>query len=245
MISMNRLIFVAAVMVVCLLAGMSCAYALDPYASLFNFQFTNLHEVVIDDTESVISSILAFHETSQGWILHIVRNDDDAPPYDNFHFNFACDGIGSGSFNTTSYSSWNSSGVIDVNMEYGNPSYQIAYNSVPFTAKYTRCVFNITSDSSSFNNNSAYSILHVESIPLLATIEFLSCAQMSSPAVSFTAELTSLVVIMSDMWTIAWLVYSIGAVVFAVFVVPTMIFLLVRFALYKLTNYKIGGSEND
>jgi len=240
---MNRLGILGLAVMFSLLLSFSSVSAIDPYASVFSFEFTNQRDIFIDDAENAVVSIMAFHESSQGWILYIRHNDTDALPYDELQFSFTCDGLGSGEFNTTAYASWNSTGSIDLNMEYGDSDYVIAYNSVPFSGKYTRCSINITSTPSSFINNSAYDIVQVETIPLLATLEFLSCDETVTPSILLVNQMSSFVDMNSDMWTITWYVYSIFIIILALFGIPMLAFMLIRFVVFRLSGYKIGGEE--
>jgi len=221
------------------------ANALDLFASLFSFEMSGQRNVFLNDNETTGFAVMAFHESSQSWLLYLRHNESDAPPYDNFDVSFDCAGIGSGSFNTTSYADWVSHGALSVNMEYQSANFSISYNQVPFSAKYARCDVNILTFPDSFSNNSAYAFVQLEYIPQTSVIEsaFLPCDQAVSSQLFILGEINTLVGMDATAWQLGWITYSIFIIILAVFALPIFIIILIRYILFKLTGYKLGSDE--
>jgi len=218
-------------------AGLILIFLLLPTASAQQIAISKLY---LNNTESVMSW-LAFHESSESVGWYIRQNQNDTGLADNISITFDCGGSVAGSFYTTDYDTWNQFGYIQINLDYEDENYRISYNENPFTAKYLRCEF--TASAVQFINNSAYDYIEVEFIPTDASLEFVDCSGISSSEISITGSIGSLVSLMGDMWEIAWLIYSIAIIVLAVFGIPIFVFMLIRYLIYKLTGYRIGGSR--
>jgi len=206
-------------------------------------QTTGISTVYLDDNVTTVMSWLSFHESSESVSWYIREHPNDTGVADNHTITFDCGGSVTGSFNTKDYDSWNNilGGYIQIGLDYEDESYGISFNEVPFTGKYLRCEF--TASAGSFYNNSAYDYITMEFIPTESSFEFISCSAISTPQIAITGELASIVTMMSEIWEIAWLVYSIFIIIFAVFGIPIMFFMLVRYIVFRLSGYKIGGER--
>jgi hypothetical protein len=179
-------------------------------------------------------------------VLYISHATYDASPYDNLSVTLECDGS-STTFDTIDYSQWESDGVLSIEFPYGDESYDVQYNEVTFTGKYSRCEVSVSDYGvgSYVNNTGNYTSLGVEMIPYLAVVEFINCSAVDTAEMNIIADLTSLVEMMQDVWTLLWLVYSIFIMVFAVFMIPIFIFILIRWAIYRITGFRLVERRDD
>jgi hypothetical protein len=95
------------------------------------------------------------------------------------------------------------------------------------------------------NNSYVYDYIDAEMIPYLSTFEFVACDDVVTTETSILGEIEMIVGMMSDFWTLLWLVYSIFIVVVAVFMIPIFIFILLRWSIYRLTGYKLVERKED
>lgn len=229
-----------------LLLTCSSARAEGAYAPTIPYEFSGHDRLVIDDNESLTFSLFTFHESSNDWMFFLsINNTVDISPYDNFNITMDCAGLDLIQFNTTEYSSWNDDGYLSINFQYYPAQYATAYNHNTFLANFQRCTISASSYVDSFNNNGAYDAVNIDSIPILATVEFLNCTSSSSETITFTRQLETLVNLMSDSWTIGQLAYMIIVIVLAVFMIPISIILILRWVVFKLTGQRLGGGDRQ
>jgi len=223
----------------CLLAGSVSAFTLAP---IFNYEMALHHDTEIDGAEVTQIGILAFYEYSKSWELVLVSNNADVPPYDNFNIGISCnDGEEEAELNTTEYADWVSSGRFSISFSYQDDSYPIAYNEYELNGKYSACEISVNSYNDSFNNNPSYETIGVEMIPLLSPVEFINCSQITSATISIANELDTFFVMVGDFWDIIWYIYSIAIIVFTLFGIPLLLFMLIRWVLYRVAGVRIGG----
>lgn len=185
--------------------------------------------------------IFAFHQSSVSWVLFFRNNPVDIYPYDNLSVTVECDDMGAVSFDLTEYQSWVNEGILSVLMSYDDASESINYNDVVFTAKNSECLISIGDHGagSYVNNSHTYSTLEVEMIPYLSTMEDIDCSDVDSAELTIVNELSLITGMMVGSWNILWLIYSIFIVIFAVFMIPISIFILMRWAIFRLTGFKL------
>lgn len=205
-----------------------------------NVQAQSLFNVYLDANETTVSSLMAFHESSESISWYIRANPSDSVSYDNHTIDFDCGGAIFGSFSTNDYETWNNFGYITIGLEYETLPYTISYNEIIFTANYLRCEFIV--DTGSFVNNSAYDHLIMELIPLESSIEFIDCSAITSPQIALAGEIEMFVTIASNFWTIVWIIVSIFVIVFAVIGIPAWVFMLIRYVMFRITGHRIGGN---
>jgi hypothetical protein len=220
--------------------------SIDPYAPVLSFQMAVAQHLFIGDNSSDIA-LMSFHSSSNNWILFFRHNSLDDLPYDNLSLTVVCNGESPVTFDTTAYPDWNDKGVISVEFPYQQSDFAVSYNTVQFTAKYSKCTLSVDDhgNSSYVNNSYAYDFIDAEMIPYLSTFEFVACDDVVTTETSILGEIEMIVGMMSDFWTILWLVYSIFIVVVAVFMIPIFIFILLRWSIYRLTGYKLVERKED
>lgn len=235
--SKMRLVF--AVLAFLLVPTMAQA-AIDPYAPMLNFQMAVAQHLFITGNSSEIA-LMSFHSSSNNWILFFRHNDADLSAYDNLSLSVACNGESPVVFDTTDYPDWVDKGVLSIEFPYERSDFAVSYNTVEFTAKYSKCTLSVSDygGSSYVNNSYSYNSIDVEMIPFLSTFEFIACDDIVTTETSILDEIGLITGMMTDVWQILWLVYSIFIVIVAVFMIPIFIFIIIRWAIYRLSGYKL------
>lgn len=213
---------------------------LSPFAPIFAFEMSAAHRIQINgESESV--SILTFYESSQNWVLFLRHNNVDDLPYDNLSVTVECNGEDPVTFDTTDYSQWVDEGILSVEFPYQQSDYGVVYNSINLAGKYSMCVVNVEDygGSSYANNSYNYTEFNVETIPFLATLEFIDCNQSGSSEINLLNQMSSTTNMMTNFWDILWLVFSIASVVLGVFMIPVIVFILIRWFLFRVAGIKI------
>jgi hypothetical protein len=207
---------------------------------VLSFQMAVAQHLFIGQNSTDIA-LMSFHSSSNNWILFFRHNEWDDAPYDNLSLSVACNGEAPVTFDTSDYPDWVGKGVLSVEFPYERSDYPISYNTVEFTAKYSKCTLLVDDygGSSYVNNSLTYDSIDVEMIPYLSTFEFVACGDIVTAETSILDELGLIVGMMTDVWQIAWLVYSIFIIIVAVFMIPIFIFILLRYSIYRLTGYKL------
>lgn len=184
--------------------------------------------------------INAFHGSSETWKLFLEKSGNDQFPYDNFTLNIDCTSGDSASIITTDYTSWVDYGYIDIPLTYEDESVIINYNSVPLSTKTVECDFVMTYVNQT-NNTYPYVRRWIQMIPYYASIEFVECTGFEDEnfGMQFTGQLTGVITMMEDAWDIAWIIYSISIIVFAVIGIPILVFIIMRWAIYRITGHKL------
>jgi hypothetical protein len=230
---------------VLLMSSAADALLADPYAPFFGFQMAVAKNLYINDTPFDLG-LMAFHGSSSNWILFYKHNDFDDPPYDNLSLTVECNGESPVTFQTTAYQDWVDYGVLSIEFPYAAGSVGVTYNSVSFTGKFSRCSVSVADYPSSYDNNTyTYNYIDAEMIPFLNTLEFVTCTDAGNAEISILDEIDMLVTMMSGFWTIAWLVFSILIVVVGVFMVPIFVFILIRWAIYRLSGFRLIERKED
>jgi hypothetical protein len=234
------------VMLALLLALPAFAQAsIDPAAPLVSFQMAVDHYLFINDP-AVQMRIMSFHASSNNWILFYRHDVFDEPPYDDLQLTVDCDGLGSQTFQTTDFPDWVSRGAFSIEFPYGSVNTTVSYNSIPFIAQTSTCFLSVADGLSSYDNNTyPYDSIQAEMIPYLAALEFLPCDDIVTTETQLLSETGSIVDMMTGFWQILWLVYSIFIVVVAVFMVPILIFIIIRWAVYRLAGVKLIENKSE
>ena len=220
--------------------------AIDPYAPQYLFEMSVEHFVAINGGQSEMA-LLVFHESSQNWILFFRHAAYDEAPYDNLSVVVMCNDMSPVGFDTAAYSQWVSEGILSIEFGYQDTGYPVTYNERAFTGKYSKCYVALADygAGSYMNNTWNYTKLGVEMIPYLSTVEFLDCGDVESPELATANELSSVVTMMTDAWTILWLVWSIFIVIFAIFMIPIFIFIILRWAIFRITGIRLVEHKDE
>lgn len=184
-----------------------------------------------------------FTGVSSEYYFVIRRNPADMYPYDNMKVCFACQGDYLPTcLYTTDYPSWNENGQISfLRSDYSDVNR--TYSGVNRTVSYARCSVSSVSDVS-YDGNGAYSYVIVEMIPRINT-QFTTiqrqCETDSAQAV-IAEELEGISTVIEtnvNVWNTLFIMFQICAVIFVVFVLPIMIFLMMKWFVYKITGHKM------
>lgn len=205
-----------------------------------NYLFGMVGSSLVHMNSSLTSSmaIHSFHATSETWLLQIKSGRTDDVPYDRVEFRVTCDG-NTATFNTTDYSLWNLYGFVQIPMEYASETEEISYNNVTFDSQVSLCDFTIL-DWNFTNNTVNYTYMEVNMIPYIASIEIVDCTGYeSSTAIQISESISITASLMEDAWDIIWLVYSIVMIIFAIIGIPLFVFIIIRWAIARLTGYKL------
>lgn len=214
--------------------------AIDPYAPEYLFEMSSENFVTINGAQAEMA-LLTFHESSQNWVLFFRHAINDDAPYDNLSALVECNGMSPVLLELADYPQWVSEGIYSIEFRYQIDSYPISYNERAFSAKYSKCYVTLSDygAGSYLNNTWNYTKLGVEMIPYLATVEFVDCSDFDSAEIAVLNEMSSIVTMMTDVWAILWLVWSIFIVILAVFMIPIFIIIILRWAIYRITGFKL------
>lgn len=235
---MRRFSVLFALLALCLVPALVSA-DISPNIPTTRFETSASKQIYLGSSD-IDMDIIAFHQSSQNWILYFEHSQSDIYPYDNLTLSIDCNDQ-LVSVDTTDYSDWVDDGVLSITFPYAEDDYPITYNEVSMTASRSECELSISDygASSYVNNTQNYTFIYVEMIPILAVLEFVNCSSVDTAEIQIMTELDTVVAVFSDFWEIAWLVYSLCIIIFAVFMIPIFIFILIRWALFRLTGYKL------
>jgi len=184
------------------------------------------------------------NHTNLYYYIVIRANIGDSPPYDSFDVSFICNGDESETaFTTTDYSSWVESGQISFKRRFSDPHTVYYMGVFPFQAMDGEC--NITSATNlQVEGNEGYTTFNVELVPLLDTnVKTVQsyCEERARTNLIETEINETLTVITSNLniFTTLWIVIQIFAVILLVIGLPFVIFMMIRWAVYKVTGHKI------
>jgi hypothetical protein len=184
-----------------------------------------------------------FTGVSSNYYFVMRRNPADMYPYDDMKVCFACAGDYLDTcIYTRDYPSWTENGQISfLRSDYAEVNR--TYNGTIRAVSYARCSVNTVADVS-YDGNGAYSYIIVEMIPRIST-QFTTiqrqCETDSAQAV-ISEELEGISTVIStnvSIWYTLFLMFQIGAVIFVVFVLPIMVFLMMKWFVYKITGHKM------
>jgi hypothetical protein len=180
---------------------------------------------------------------SPSYYFVVRRNPADAFPYDDMQVCFACQGDYLDTcLYTTDYPSWNENGQISfLRSDYAEVNR--TYNGTIRSVNYARCsVISVTDVG--YDGNGAYAYIIAEMIPRI-TLQFTTiqrqCETDSAKAV-IAEELEGINVVVStnvDIWSTLFIMFQIGAVIFMVFVLPLMVFIMIKWVVFRVTGHKI------
>jgi ABC-type multidrug transport system fused ATPase/permease subunit len=223
---------------VCMLVMVSSAQSVSILTSIFMFESGSNQRLFLNDTEPMNLDAVVFHQYAKTWYLFFRHNDADVLPYDNISISVECNGATSPVvFPTDFYGEWNSVGELTLSFDFYENSLAIPYNSHLIYGDLSSC--ELFADSISFDNNSAYDYIEVETIPLVSVLENYDCSRVESTTINLATSMTFFFGVMGDMWTISWYVYSMALIIFAVFGIPMFVFIILRYAIFKITGVKL------
>lgn len=231
---MKQILMLFSLMTVLVLYSTS-AYAVDVS---FIFGATGETQIYNNASHTTEMTLNAFHGASETWAFFIENNPSDNTPYDNQTWYLSCSNGEEATFSTLDYQTWIDDGYIQIVFDFNDEEETIYYNSVPLEAKTVSCDFTLRYINAS--NNTADYTMDVEMIPYYITTEFVDCTAYSyNPTLSITSFIDTTIGFMSSSWEIAWIIFSIGAILFTLIGVPIFAFLVIRWAIFKITGKKL------
>jgi len=171
------------------------------------------------------------------------RNPADIYPYDDMNVCFICtaDYLDT-CFYTRDYPSWTENGQISF-LKTGYAEVNRTYNGTVRVVDFVQCTVKSVTDVS-YDGNGAYAYLMAEMIPRINT-QFTTiqrqCETDSAQAV-IAKELEGINTVIGvnvNVWNTLFIMFQINAVIFVVFVIPVMIFLMLRWFIFKITGHKM------
>jgi hypothetical protein len=189
-------------------------------------------------------TVSAFHNESLSFYVIFRANAGDAPPYDDFHVEYKCLGDALPTeFHTRDYPSWNASGLISFRKNYAYNGITAYYDNSTISSSWSYCWI-ISANGLDAVGNAGYSEFYVELVPVLNTLVITLDSFCSDEArVNLIEQLTSGIYLVLEknvnfLYTL-WIVFQILAVLFIVLGIPILIFLIVRWAIWRISGFKI------
>ena len=184
-----------------------------------------------------------FTGVSTDYYFIVRKNPADVYPYDNMKVCFACAGDYLDTcIYTRDYPSWTENGQISfLRSDYAEVNR--TYNGTIRSVNYARCSVNSVADVT-YDGNGAYSYIIIEMIARVSnqftTIQR-QCETDSAQAViaKEMAGINTVIGTNVNVFFTLFLMFQIGAVIFVVFVLPIMIFLMMKWFVYKITGHKM------
>jgi hypothetical protein len=222
---------------VCMMVMVSSSQSVGLLTSILLFESASHQYLILGDMEPMNLDVVSFHQYGKTWYLFFRHNELDVPPYDNISISVKCNGEMSPTvFPTDFYSEWNSVGELTLSFDFHDSNVAIPYNSHLIYGDMSSC--ELYASSISYDNNSAYDFMDVETIPLISILENYDCNMVESSSINIAGSMTFFFGWMGDIWTISWYVYSMALIVFAVFGIPIFVFTVLRYVIYKITGTK-------
>lgn len=182
--------------------------------------------------------------TSQYYYVVVRANAGDVAPYDEFDLSFICnDDESETALTTTGYNSWVQSGQISFKHEL--KSAEVVYYSgfLPYFAMDGEC--NITSAGSLLpDGNTGYTTFNLELVPLqdsdVQTVQAYCEDEARTDLIE--AEISGILSVVENNVNIfytLWIVIQIVAMLFLVVGIPTVMLLMIRWSIFKVTGRKL------
>jgi hypothetical protein len=194
--------------------------------------------------ETQYQTISAFHGESDYFYLIVRAHAGDAVPYDDFHLQFRCLGDEVPTeLHTTDYPSWVEAGFISFKREYAFDDVLSYYDGTAVNTSWSYCWL-ITADSLSVNGNAGYTQFYIELVPVLEnTVITLNELCGDSERANLINELSEGISLVLEMnvniiYTI-WIVFQILVVILIVIGIPILLFMLIRWAIWRVTGVKL------
>lgn len=186
--------------------------------------------------------LYVFFNESQYYYVIIRANPADVSPYDDFYIDFSCDGESHASFDTTDYTSWVESGQISFKKRFTATDIR-DYGNSTLTANFGYC--NVYEASGLVvDGNSGYTTFRLDIVPVTTTAVTTIEAYCEEAALhdTITAELSVIDTIFTtnvNLITTLFIVFQIIAIIFVVLAIPIMIFMLIRWAIWRITGIRL------
>lgn len=224
-----------------------------PEADIYMFRASARAIMKFDDyvniTDVRFVNLKTFHNDSAYYYMVIRANPGDVAPYDDFYLRFQCQGDAlSTELHTTDYTSWTESGMISFKRQFNNP-YIEQYDGVPIDAQSAWCQI-YSADDLIVNGNTGYTKFYVEMVPLLyqrvQTIEDY-CGEEERVELVDNIQFGIQSVLQNniDFLSVNWVIFQIIAMIAVVLGIPVMLFMLIRWAMWRIAGIRIFGVDNN
>jgi len=207
---------------------------------IFKFDEYNYYNNNYSMTRTV--QLYTFFNESQYYYAIVRANPADVSPYDEFDITFFCDGEPYTSFTTTDYTSWVESGQISFKKRFGSITTR-SYGNSTLSANEAYCTI-ISASGLVVDGNVGYTTFNLDIVPVtttaVTTVE--SYCEEEALRDTVTAELAAIDTIFNtnvNFVTTLFIVFQILAIVAVVLGVPILLFMLLRWAIWKITGIRI------
>lgn len=239
-------------MFACLVAGVfavlfsGAVYAI-PESDLYNFKSSVRSYAKFDDyggsTSTRSYEIKSFYNESDSFYFVVRASAGDIKPYDDFFLRVWCSGDSLPTeFHTTDYDSWVSNGQITFKRNF-YISYTEMYDDVSVPAMMSGCEI-YSASGLVVDGNAGYTTFYVDMVPILPTVVItLDAFCTDERRVNLTGRLESgiLLVLQNNtnfLYTM-WIIVQVVAVIAIVIGVPVFILLMIRWAIWRITGFKL------
>lgn len=240
----NLVGFAACFMVVFFIVSSASAI---PEEELYNFRSSVTGIFYFDEFNPPALTRIVYldslHNASLDYYVVIRKNVNDVKPYDDFFVSFLCgDDVIPTEFHTTDYSSWVETGQVSFKKSY----FQITSAAFPYgnlTSFYTYC-YVVNANGLVTDNNVGYTQFNLDLVPVttIAVRTVASYCEEAAITDAINAEEDAIAGIVGNninFFQTFFIIFQILAVVLVVLGVPIMIFLLIRWAIWKITGVRI------
>lgn len=220
-----------------------------PESDMENFRASFRETYLFDEYSNAtrILTIKSLHNHSDYFYVVFRSHVGDAPPYDDYYVQYWCQGDSVVTeFHTTDYDSWNSNGLISFAHEYFYHGTS-AYDNTTISSDESYC-WVMHANSLDVSGNTGYTAFNVEFVPVLDipvyTLNSFCADEMRNDLRESLMEgIYSVLEINVNIIYTIWIVFQIVAVIFVVLGIPIIVFMLIRWAIWRLSGYKLGGER--
>lgn len=221
-----------------------------PDAEIYNFKASVTGEFKFDEYNPTNNNfsitrtvqLYTFFNESQYYYVIIRANPADVSPYDEFDIEFFCDGESHAIFTTTDYTSWVESGQISFKKQFTSTASR-SYGNSTLYANFGYCTV-VSASGLVVDGNVGYTTFRLDLVPVttgvVTTLE--SYCEEEALSDTITAELSAIDTIFTtnvNFLTTLFTVFQIIALVFVVLAIPIMMFMLIKFVIWKITGIRI------
>jgi hypothetical protein len=188
-------------------------------------------------------TIKSFYNESDSFYFVLRSSAGDIKPYDDFFVRMWCSGDSLPTeFHTTDYDSWVSNGQITFKRNFYLPYTEI-YDNSSIPASQSGCEI-YSASGLVVDGNAGYTTFYVDMVPILPTaVITLDAFCTDERRVNLTGRLESgiLLVLQNNtnfLYTM-WIIVQVVAVIAIVIGVPVFILLMIRWAIWRITGFKL------
>jgi len=237
------LVLVSLLMSICFVSAVQAI----PESDAESFRASARYFVEFDDyyngTIGRTLTLKSFHSEASYYYVVFRANVGDAKPYDEFDVSFRCEGDTlATSFKTTDYPSWEESGQISFKREFNIRGNETYFNNT-INVSTTFCTV-LTAGNLVVDSNDGYTKFMMELVPILRNIVITpkSSCELTSAHQTLDSELDSLYKVFVNNINIFYTLFIVAqilAIIFVVIGIPILVFLMIRWTIWKTTGRRI------